>query len=77
MQAGQVARLQRSDQERSGQLGIFAQNILLRKGRLKTVVNGHDQFIREAVLPQGYIASEVAKFLCCQLLNVSCALQKT
>ena len=48
-----MALMQRSDQERIGQFGTFGRNILLRKGRLGTVVNGRDQFIREAVLQQG------------------------
>src|SRR5262249_27893467 len=36
---------------------------LTRKGRLATVVNARDQFIHEAVLDQGYLASQVAEFL--------------
>ena len=51
--------------------------ILLRKGRLANVVNARDQFIREAVLEQGYLASQVAEFLSCHPSNVSRALQKS
>jgi hypothetical protein len=36
---------------------------LLRKGRLANVVEARDRFIREAVLEQGYLASQVAIFL--------------
>ena len=35
-----------------------------------------DLFIRKAVLEQGYLASQVAKFLACHPSNVSRALQK-
>jgi putative transposase len=55
--------------------GLSAE-ILLRKGRLASVVNARDQFIREAVLQQGYLASQVADFLACHPSNVSRALQK-
>ena len=51
--------------------------ILLRKGRLGSVVNARDRFIRDAVLQQGYLASQVAAFLNCHPSNVSRALQKT
>jgi len=51
--------------------------ILLRKGRLGTVVNARDRFIRDAVLQQGYLASQVAAFLACHPSNVTRALQKT
>jgi len=51
--------------------------ILLRKGRLARVVNARDQFMRDAVLQQGYLASQVATFLACHPSNVSRALQKT
>ena len=37
--------------------------ILLRKGRFASMVNARDQFIRKAVLEQGYLASQVAHFL--------------
>ena len=50
--------------------------ILLRKGRLGNVVEARDRFIREAVLEQGYLASQVADFLACHPCNVSRALQK-
>jgi REP element-mobilizing transposase RayT len=50
---------------------------LTRKGRLATVVNARDQFIREAVLDQGYLASQVAEFLACHPSNISRALQKS
>ena len=50
--------------------------ILLRKGQLANVVNGRDQFIREAVLEQGYLAFQVADCFSCQPSNVSRALQK-
>ena len=56
--------------------GLSAE-ILLRKGRLGSVVNARDQFIRDAVLQQGYLASQVAAFLNCHPSNVSRALQKT
>ena len=39
--------------------------ILLRKGRMANVVQTRDRFTREAVLEQGYLASQVAKFLAC------------
>ena len=52
-------------------------DILLRKGRLGSVVNARDRFIRDAVLQQGYLASQVATFLDCHPSNVSRALQKT
>lgn len=51
--------------------------ILLRKGRLANVVEARDRFIREAVLKQGYLASQVAEFLVCHPSNVSRALQKS
>jgi hypothetical protein len=50
---------------------------LLRKGRLANVVEARDRFIREAVLEQGYLASEVAKCLSCHPSTVSRALQKS
>jgi len=49
---------------------------LLRKGRLANVVGARDRFIREAVLEQGYLASQVADFLARHPSNVSRALQK-
>ena len=49
---------------------------LLRKGRLANVVEARDRFIREALLEQSYLASEVADFLACHPSNVSRALQK-
>jgi REP-associated tyrosine transposase len=52
-------------------------DILLRKGRLGSVVNARDRFIRDAVLQQGYLASQVAAFLDCNPSNVTRALQKT
>ncbi|MPZ78836.1 MAG: hypothetical protein GEU77_20225 [Deltaproteobacteria bacterium] len=51
--------------------------ILLRKGRLAKVVEARDRFIRQAVLEQGYLASQVANFLACHPSNVSRALQKS
>jgi len=51
--------------------------ILLRKGRLGSVVNARDRFIRDAVLQQGYLASQVASFLNCHPSNISRALQKS
>jgi putative transposase len=54
--------------------GLSAE-ILLRKGRLGSVVNARDRFIRDAVLQQGYLASQVASFLDCHPSNVSRALQ--
>jgi hypothetical protein len=71
-----VALMQRSDQERSGEVNLSAA-LKLRKGRLASVVNARDRFIREAVLQQGHLASEVANFLQCHSSNVSRALQKT
>jgi REP element-mobilizing transposase RayT len=56
--------------------GLSAE-ILLQKGRLGTVVNARDRFIRNAVLEQGYLASQVAAFLDCHPSNVSRALQET
>ena len=55
--------------------GLSAE-VLLRKGRRASVVNARDQFIREAVLKQGYLASQVADFLACHPSNASRALQK-
>ena len=48
-----------------------------RKGRLESVVSARDRFIREAVLQQGYLASQVASFLNGHPSNISRALQKT
>jgi hypothetical protein len=56
--------------------GLSAE-ILLRKGRLGSVVSARDRFIREAVLQQRYLASQVASFLNYDLSNISRALQKT
>jgi putative transposase len=56
--------------------GLSAE-ILLRKGRLGSVVSARDRFIREAVLQQGYLASQVASFLNSHPSNISRALQKT
>jgi hypothetical protein len=52
-------------------------DMLLRKGRLANVVQTRDRFIRDAVLEQGYLASQVADFLACHPSNVSRALQKS
>lgn len=52
-------------------------DILLRKGRLANVVKARDRFIREAVVEQGYLASQVTQFLACHPSNVSRALQKS
>jgi hypothetical protein len=52
-------------------------DVLLRKGRLANVVEARDRFVREAVLEQGYLASQVAHFLNCHPSNVSRALQKS
>ena len=60
----------------AGKLEVPAE-ALLRKGRLAKVVNARDRFIREAVLQQGYLASQVADFLACHPSNVSRALQKS
>jgi len=51
--------------------------MLSRKGRLANVVKALDRFIREAVLEQGYLASQVAEFLACHPSNISRALQKS
>src|SRR5262245_53478650 len=56
--------------------GLSAE-ILLRKGRLGSAVSARDRFIREAVLRQGYLASQVASFLNSHPSNISRALQKT
>ena len=56
--------------------GLSAE-ILLRKDRLGSVVNARDRFIQEAVLQQGYLASQVASFLNYHPSNISRALQKT
>ena len=50
--------------------------ILLRKGRLANIVEARDRFIRESVLEQGYLASQVADFFACHPSNISGALQK-
>jgi hypothetical protein len=57
MQAGEVALMQRSDQERIGEVKSSAA-LKLRKGRLASVVNARDRIIRESVLQQGHLASE-------------------
>lgn len=49
---------------------------LRRKGRMATIVEDRDRFIRGAVFEEGYLASEVAGFLACHPSNVSRALQK-
>lgn len=54
----------------------FAPDVLCRKGRLAKVVQTRDRFICEAVLEQGYLASQVAEFLACHPSNISRALQK-
>jgi hypothetical protein len=51
--------------------------MLFRKGQWRSVVNARDRFIRDAVLHQGYLASQVAKFLNCHPFNISRALQQT
>jgi hypothetical protein len=51
-------------------------DMLLRKGRLANIVV-RDRSIREAVLEQGYLASQVAKFLGGHPSNVCRALQKS
>ena len=56
--------------------GLSAE-ILLRKGRLGSVVNARDRFVRDAVLQHGYLACQVASFLNCHPSNVSRALQKS
>jgi len=52
-------------------------DILSRKGGLTNVVESRDRFIREAVLEQDYLASQVPAFLACHPSNVSRALQKS
>jgi REP element-mobilizing transposase RayT len=49
---------------------------LKRKGRTGEMVEARDRFICQAVLEEGYLASELATFLCCHPSNVSRALQK-
>ena len=49
---------------------------LKRKGRMAKMVEARDRFICEAVLEEGYLASELAEFLGCHPSNVSRALQK-
>ena len=51
--------------------------ILLRKSRIANVLNTRDRLIREAVLEQGYRASQLADFLACHPSNISRALQKS
>ena len=55
--------------------GLSAE-ILLRKAQLGSVVNARDRFIRDAVLKQGYLASQVASFLNSHPSNISRALQR-
>lgn len=50
--------------------------MVLRKGRLANVVQTRDRFIGEAVLEQGYFASQGADFLACHRSNVTRALQE-
>jgi len=47
-----------------------------RKGRTAKTVETRDRFICQAVLEQGYLAAEVARFLGCHQSNISRALQK-
>jgi hypothetical protein len=47
-----------------------------RKGRTAKTVETRDRFICQAVLEQGYLAAEVARFLGCHPSNISRALQK-
>lgn len=47
-----------------------------RRGRTAKMVETRDRFICEAVLKQGYLATEVAAFLGCHPSNISRALQK-
>ena len=54
----------------------FEPQTLRRKGRTAKIVETRDSFIRQAVLEQGYLASELASFLSCHPSNVSRALQK-
>jgi hypothetical protein len=49
---------------------------LKRKGRMAKIVEVRDRFICEAVLEEGYLASELADFLGCHPSNVSRAVQK-
>jgi hypothetical protein len=49
---------------------------LRRKGRAAKLVEARDRFICQAVIEQGYRASEVAAFLHCHPSNTSRALQK-
>ncbi len=49
---------------------------LKRKGRTAKMVEARDQFICRAVFEEGYLASELARFLGCHPSNVSRALQK-
>lgn len=55
----------------------LSSDTLLRKGRLANVIEARDRFVREAVLEQGYLASQVAEFLVCHPSNVSRAPQKS
>ena len=54
--------------------GLSAE-ILLRKARLGSVVRARHQIIREAVLQQGYLASQFASFLNRHPSNFSRALK--
>jgi REP element-mobilizing transposase RayT len=49
---------------------------LLRRGRSAPITQARDEFIRRAVLEEGYRATAVATFLGCQASNVSRALRK-
>ena len=54
----------------------FEPEAICRKGRTAKMVETRDRFIREAVLEQGYLASELASFLGCHPSNISRGLQK-
>jgi putative transposase len=54
----------------------FEAEAMRRRGRTAKMVQMRDRFICEAVLAQGYLASEVAGFLGCHPSNISRALQK-
>ena len=60
----------------AAKFGLSAE-VLFRKGRLGSVANARDRFVRDAVLQHGYLACQVASCLNCHPSNVSRALQKS
>ena len=56
--------------------GLSAE-VLFRKGRLGSVVNARDRFVRDAVLQHGYLACQVASFIKYQPHPERCRLGKS